>query len=165
MVSNVYKTQNQNGLISDHVIANLLVTGFTGQLKGWWDHALTKTQQEEILKAIKKDDQGRIILDEQGREIQDAVATLIFSTSKHFIGDPSNLKDKNSELLSNLKCKKLTNFKWYKEVFMTRVMQRSNNSNDGNVQVYTIATSNKVTSKCRVIVPTGTVKRIIYDAI
>ncbi|MFQ6626079.1 hypothetical protein Gotur_004911 [Gossypium turneri] len=43
MVSNVYKTQNQNGLISDHAIANLLVAGFTGQLKGWWDHALTKT--------------------------------------------------------------------------------------------------------------------------
>ncbi|MFQ6654521.1 hypothetical protein Gotur_025472 [Gossypium turneri] len=35
MVSNVYKTQNQNGLISDHAIANLLVAGFTGQLKGW----------------------------------------------------------------------------------------------------------------------------------
>ena len=35
--------------------------------------------------------------------------------------------------------------------------------NDGNVQVYTIATSNKVTSKCRVIIPTGTVKRIIYE--
>ncbi|MBA0834067.1 hypothetical protein Goarm_006454, partial [Gossypium armourianum] len=27
--------------------------------------------------------------------------------------------------------------------------------NDGNVQVYTITTSNKVTSKCRVIIPTG----------
>ncbi|MFQ6628468.1 hypothetical protein Gotur_008194, partial [Gossypium turneri] len=39
MISNVYKTQNQNGLISDHAIANLLVAGFTGQLKGWWDHA------------------------------------------------------------------------------------------------------------------------------
>ncbi|MFQ6626575.1 hypothetical protein Gotur_005411 [Gossypium turneri] len=29
MVSNVYKTQNQNGLINDHAIANLLVVGFT----------------------------------------------------------------------------------------------------------------------------------------
>ncbi|MFQ6650296.1 hypothetical protein Gotur_022115 [Gossypium turneri] len=57
MISNVYKIQNQNGLISDHVIVNLLVAGFTSQLKGWWDHAFTKIQQEEILKAIKKDDQ------------------------------------------------------------------------------------------------------------
>nr|KJB18566.1 hypothetical protein B456_003G060600 [Gossypium raimondii] len=125
MVSNFYKTQNQNGLISDHAIANLLDAGFTGQLKGWWDHALIKTQQEEILKAIKKDDQGRIIFDEQGREIQGAVATLIFSISKHFTRYPSHLKDRNS--LSNLKCKKLTDFKWYKDVFMTRVMQRFDN--------------------------------------
>nr|KJB42285.1 hypothetical protein B456_007G206600 [Gossypium raimondii] len=57
MFSNVYKTQNQNGLISDHAIANLLIVGFTGQLKGWWGHAYTKTQQEEILKAIKKNTQ------------------------------------------------------------------------------------------------------------
>ncbi|EOY26737.1 Uncharacterized protein TCM_028695 [Theobroma cacao] len=43
-------------------------------------------------------------------------------------GDPSHLKDKNSELLSNLKCKKLTDFKWYKDMFMTRVMQRFDNN-------------------------------------
>ncbi|MFQ6640584.1 hypothetical protein Gotur_016956, partial [Gossypium turneri] len=70
MVSNVYKTQNPKDFISDHAIVNLLVDGFTGQSKGWWNHALPKTQQEEILKAIKKDDQGKIILDEKGREIQ-----------------------------------------------------------------------------------------------
>nr|KJB33727.1 hypothetical protein B456_006G027900 [Gossypium raimondii] len=91
MVLNVYKTQNQNGLTSDHAIANLLVAGFIG------------------------------------REIQDAVTTLIFSISKHFIGDPSHLKDRYSELLSNLKCKKLTDFKWYKDIFMNRVMQRFDN--------------------------------------
>nr|KJB81333.1 hypothetical protein B456_013G139400 [Gossypium raimondii] len=91
MVSNVYKIQNQNGLISDHVIVNLLVAGFTG------------------------------------REIQDAIAILIFSISKHFIGDPLHIKVRNLELLSNLKCKKLTDFKWYKDVFMTKVMQRSDN--------------------------------------
>ncbi|MFQ6636209.1 hypothetical protein Gotur_013168, partial [Gossypium turneri] len=113
---------NIDGMSEYNILINLLVAR---QLKGWWDHALTKTQQEEILKAIKKDDEGRIILDEQGREIQDAVERLVFSISKHFIRDPSHLKDRNSELLSNLKCKKLTNFKWRKDVFMTRVMQRS----------------------------------------
>ena len=67
-------------------------------------------------------------MDEQHTHIQDAVASLIFSISKHFIGDPSHLKDKNSELLSNLKCKKLTDFKWYKDTFMTRIMQRTDNN-------------------------------------
>ena len=35
--------------------------------------------------------------------------------------------------------------------------------NDENVQVYTITTTNKVTSKRRVIAPTETVKGIIYE--
>ncbi|XVF30076.1 hypothetical protein REPUB_Repub16aG0025700 [Reevesia pubescens] len=48
--------------------------------------------------------------------------------SKHYIGDPFHLKDKNSELLSNLKCKKLIDFKWYKDTFMTRIMQRTDNN-------------------------------------
>nr|KJB72176.1 hypothetical protein B456_011G163800 [Gossypium raimondii] len=34
MVSNVFKTQNQNGLISDNAIVNLLVARFIRQLKG-----------------------------------------------------------------------------------------------------------------------------------
>ncbi|MFQ6645786.1 hypothetical protein Gotur_019668 [Gossypium turneri] len=54
---------NIDGMSEYNILTNLLVAGFTGQLKGWWDHALIKTQQEEILKVIKKDDQGRIILD------------------------------------------------------------------------------------------------------
>ena len=125
MVSNVYKTQSQT---SDHAIANLLVAGFSGQLKGWWDNYLTTHEQNEILTAIKKDKDNQPILDEQNTEIQDAVASLIFSISKHFTDDPSHLKDKNSELLSNLKCKKLTDFKWYKDTFMTRIMQRTDNN-------------------------------------
>ena len=103
MVSNVYKTQSQT---PDHAIANLLVAGFSGQLKGWWDNYLTINEQNEILKAIKKDKDNQPIMDEQNNHIQDAVSSLIFSISKHFIGDPSHLIDKNSELLSNLKCKK-----------------------------------------------------------
>ena len=125
MVSNVYKTQSQ---ISDHAIAYLLVAGFLGQLKGWWDNYLITNEQNEILKAIKKDKDNQPILDEQNNEIQDAVTSLIFSISKHFIGDPSHLKDKNSELFSNLKCKKLTDFKWYKDTFMIKIMQRTDNN-------------------------------------
>ncbi|EYU45011.1 hypothetical protein MIMGU_mgv1a023114mg, partial [Erythranthe guttata] len=38
---------------------------------------------------------------------QDVMATLILTISLHFIGDFSHLKDRNTELLSNLKCRKL----------------------------------------------------------
>jgi len=50
------------------------------------------------------------------------VSTLILTISLHFVGDPSHLKDKNAELLSNLRCKKLSDFQWYKNTFLTCIM-------------------------------------------
>nr|KJB66148.1 hypothetical protein B456_010G130200 [Gossypium raimondii] len=104
-------------------------TNYEWNIDGMSEYSiLSLLQQMKMVKNVyKTQNQNRLISDEQGREIQDAVAILIFSIFKHFIGDPSHLKDRNSELLSNLKCKKLTDFKWYKYVFMTRVMQRSDN--------------------------------------
>jgi hypothetical protein len=56
------------------------------------------------------------------------VSTLILIISLHFVGDPSHLKDKNTELLSNLQCKKLSDFQWYKNTFLTRVMLREDSN-------------------------------------
>ena len=53
------------------------------------------------------------------------MATLIYSISKHFIEDLAKIKDKTAYLLTNLKCPKLHDFRWYKEVFLTKVMLRS----------------------------------------
>jgi len=39
MAANAYKTQQGT---SDKAIAEILIAGFTGQLKGWWDHLLTQ---------------------------------------------------------------------------------------------------------------------------
>ncbi|KAH9736447.1 hypothetical protein KPL71_018114 [Citrus sinensis] len=100
MAANAYKTQSGT---SDKAIAEILIAGFTGQLKGWWDHLLTKLQQLDILNAIQIDENGAPILDELNNPIQDAVATLILTISLHFIGDPSHLRDKNAELLHNLR--------------------------------------------------------------
>ena len=49
MAANAYKTQSGT---SDKAIAEILIAGFTGQLKRWWDHLLTKQQQLDILNAI-----------------------------------------------------------------------------------------------------------------
>ncbi|KAH9793048.1 hypothetical protein KPL71_004401 [Citrus sinensis] len=72
---------------SDRAISEILIAGFTGQLK-------------------------------------DAVATLILTISLHFIGDPSHLRDKNAELLHNLRCRKLSEFQSYKTSFFTRLFLR-----------------------------------------
>ncbi|KAH9699238.1 hypothetical protein KPL71_024266 [Citrus sinensis] len=121
MAANAYKTQSGT---SDKAIAEILIAGFTGQLKGWWDHLLTKLQQLDILNSIQVDENGAPILDELNSPIQDAVATLILTISLHFIGDPSHLRDKNAELLHNLRCRKLSEFQSYKTTFFTRLFLR-----------------------------------------
>uniref|UniRef100_A0A0E0N3S6 DUF7746 domain-containing protein n=1 Tax=Oryza rufipogon TaxID=4529 RepID=A0A0E0N3S6_ORYRU len=46
--------------------ANMIVIGFSGQLKGWWNNYLNETQRQEILCAVKRDDQGRPLPDRDG---------------------------------------------------------------------------------------------------
>ena len=125
MTANVYKTQAST---SDKAIAELIIAGFSGQLKGWWDYHLTEQERSEILQSFQIHEDGTPIYDEEGNTIPDAVSTLIFSISLHFIGDSSHLKDKNAELLSNLRCKKLSDFQWYKNTFLTRVMLREDSN-------------------------------------
>ncbi|RID58713.1 hypothetical protein BRARA_F01990 [Brassica rapa] len=109
---------NIDGISEYNILTELLIAGFSGQLKGWWDNYLTNQQRTEILDSIKTDEDNVPILDNLGNPQQDAVATLVIAITLHFIGDPSVLRDKNVELLSNLKCKKLSNFQWYKNTFL-----------------------------------------------
>ncbi|QHN78422.1 uncharacterized protein DS421_19g661240 [Arachis hypogaea] len=121
MVCTAYQTAHES---SEEAIANVIVSGFSGQLKGWWDNYLTNDEKDAILSAVKTNDNGKPILNENGETIPDAVRTLIFTIANHFIGDPSLWKDRSAELLSNLKCKSLSDFKWYKDTFLTRVFTR-----------------------------------------
>jgi hypothetical protein len=98
MTANTYKTQTGT---PDKAITELLVAGFSGQLKGWWDYHLTETYHLHILNCFQTYEDQIPILDSSGNTIQDAVSTLILTISLHFVRDPSHLKDKNAELLSN----------------------------------------------------------------
>lgn len=120
MVATAYETSNN---CPETVIVEILVAGFSGQLKGWWDNYLTEAEKSAVLAAIKTDSDGNPILNGSDT-IPDAVNSLIFTIAQHFIGDPSLIKDRSGELLSNLKCKSLGDFRWYKDTFLTRVYTR-----------------------------------------
>ena len=107
MASNAYKTQTGT---SDRSVAELIIVGFSGQLKGWWDYHLTIQKQKDILYSIQKNEEGLPILDSLGNTIQDVVSTLILTIALHFIGDSSHIKNKNVDLLFNLRYKKLSDF-------------------------------------------------------
>ena len=123
MVSTAYKLNNR---LPDHAVTQTIVAGFTGQLKGWWDNYLTFDDKNSILKAYRINESNEVVKDEDGQDIEDAVATLIYSISKHFIGDPAKIKDKTADLLTNLKCPKLHDFRWNKDICLTKIMLRPN---------------------------------------
>ena len=67
-------------------IVNLLVTGFSGTLRGWWDSYITEESKESIKHAVKKNDEGLPIFYESiGCGIPDGVNTLIYTILKHFV--------------------------------------------------------------------------------
>ena len=101
-----YRTKTNN--YDFHVVGGLLI-GFTNLLKGWWDHYLSQNDREYILN-VKK-----IIIKEEGTLVQtyeeDVVNTLIFAITKYFIGDSVYFQEITFEILNNLRCPKLQDFK------------------------------------------------------
>ena len=67
---------------------------------------------------------GKVITNDNNKEIPDAINTLIFTIVQHFIGDLPLWKDRSPKLLSNLKCRTLTDFRWYRDTFLARVYIR-----------------------------------------
>ena len=114
--------QNNHDLDQPEIV-NLLVIGFSGTLRGWWDSYLTEDSKESIKNAVKKNDEGLPIFYESiGRGFLDGVNTLIYTILKHFVGIPSNILSRVSDLLNNLRCPTMTDYRWYQDVFISRVI-------------------------------------------
>ena len=120
LLTNVYKNHGKQ----DHQIAHLIVTSFTGQLKGQWDHYLNNDDRNQIFTAVKRETDGNIIMTDR-QPSQDAVNTLIFTITKHFVGDPNQQKERASDVLITLRCPQLSDFRWYKDVFISKVLSRN----------------------------------------
>ena len=74
-------------------------------------------------KKMRKDSPSLMKAEEKG--VSDGVNTLIYTIMKHFVGKPSNLTSRIYDQLSNLRCKNLGEYRWYEDVFTTRVMHKS----------------------------------------
>ena len=107
MAATAYLTEGD-----DHNAIQLILVGFTGTLKFWWENFLTDKERFYVSKSINEDGE------------QDAVLRLMYAITKHFIGDPKVFDEKNSEILQNLRCRTLSDFKWYHDVFLAKLMSR-----------------------------------------
>ena len=126
MVANSYMTNHQ---LTHIEIIDLLVTGFSGKLKSWWEKHLTEESRDFIKNSVKKDEEGNPIFDERiGMGILDGVNSLVFTIKRHFIGIPSNITSRIYDQLSNLKCPTMSDFRWYENVFTSRVMLKEDSN-------------------------------------
>ena len=129
MAITAYKMRNS----SDKQAATLITAGFTGTLKYWWDNYLTGDDRQKILNAttinqiIKPESTGQAI---ENQILEDATTTLIYHIAKHFIGEPQLFQDRSLEILSNLSYPKLDDFRWYKDIFLNKVMIRKDCNHD-----------------------------------
>ncbi|KAG2697417.1 hypothetical protein I3760_07G104800 [Carya illinoinensis] len=64
------------------------------------------------------------ILNTLNRMSMVAIAYYNNKLIKHFVGTPSNITNRVSDYLNNLRCNKMSDYRWYKDVFMSRVMLR-----------------------------------------
>ena len=116
--------QNNHDLDQPKIV-NLLVTGFSSTLHAWWDSYLTDETRDSIKHAVKKNDEGLPIFDENiGCGILDDMNTLNYIILKHFASTPSNISSRVSDLLNNLRCPTMSDFRWYQDVFISRIMLR-----------------------------------------
>ena len=61
----------------DHNAVQLLLTGFTGTLKYWWENFLTNEEKLYVSHSMNEDGE------------QDVVLKLVYAIAKHFVGDPN----------------------------------------------------------------------------
>ncbi|KAL0000617.1 hypothetical protein SO802_014398 [Lithocarpus litseifolius] len=113
-MSMVATTYMNNHCLNHSKIVELLVTGFSGTLRGWWDSYLTEESNDSIKHAVKKNDDGLPIFDEKrGCGIPDGVNTLVYTILKHFVGTLTNVSSRISDYLNNLRCPTMSDYRWY----------------------------------------------------
>jgi len=101
--------------IDERHIASLLVSGFTWQLKNWWDNALTILDKITILDHTveENEEQGNIEIQHNARDF------LIVTITMYFTGNPNEELNASKVFLTNLRCPMLTDFRWYKDMVLT----------------------------------------------
>jgi len=97
-----------------------IINGFQVQLKYWWDNFLSEEEHTKIL------DYQRVYTDDDGMQRSEpaAAAILIHTTTLHFLGNPKEEQAAAKLVLINLRCPTLSDYRWYKDVFLTNVLKR-----------------------------------------
>uniref|UniRef100_M1DRF7 Zinc knuckle family protein n=1 Tax=Solanum tuberosum TaxID=4113 RepID=M1DRF7_SOLTU len=112
----------------DRNICKIIIAGFTGQLRGWWDNYMSTEAKTAVINATSDiegvDNLGMALV----KNREDAVYTLILTILEHFNGRFTNQYETVRTLLNGLRCRTLGEFRWYKDTYMSRVMELPQNN-------------------------------------
>ena len=100
-----------------------IINGFQGQLKYWWDNFFSEDEHNRIL------EYKRIVRNSNNIEVEEpaaAAALLINTITLHFLRNPKEHQASVKSILINLRCPTLSDYRWYKDVFLTNVLKRDN---------------------------------------
>jgi hypothetical protein len=89
MVAAAYKISHN---CSDQLKSHVLVAGFTGQLKGWWDNHLSEENKQKIFHAVRVDPSGEPI-HRDGHTILDSANALVDTIIKSFIDSAGTFRE------------------------------------------------------------------------
>jgi hypothetical protein len=108
--------------IPEATAVSLIISGFTGLLRAWWDNYLTPEDRENI-----KNHVVRIVNenDEVIEERNDSFEVLVANIAVHFMGDPQDEKNSSQEVLNNLKISTMDDYQWYRDTYLSYVLRRS----------------------------------------
>ncbi|KAG5572431.1 hypothetical protein H5410_062197 [Solanum commersonii] len=119
----------QDVLIEEHDWnqTNTSYSGFTGQLRGWWDNYISVEAKAVVINATS-DTEG---VDNLGMALvkirEDVVYTLVLTILEHFNGIFTNQYETLHSLLNGLRRRHLGEFLWYKDTYLSRVMELPKN--------------------------------------
>ncbi|KAG5616789.1 hypothetical protein H5410_016613, partial [Solanum commersonii] len=107
MYATIYKSVNN----TDRTICKMIIAGFTGQLRGWWDNYMTLDAKAAVIntKATAEgvDNLGFALV----KNREDDVYTLVLTILEHFSGRFTNQYETIRSLLNGLRCKHLERVK------------------------------------------------------
>ena len=117
---NIAMTADKTRSLDSRNQAIAVINGFQGRLKYWWDNFLTEEEHNTLL------DYKRVFTNSNGMEVEEpaVAAMLIHTIILHFLGNPKEEQAAAKFVVINLRCPTLSDYRWYKDVFLSNVLKR-----------------------------------------
>ncbi|WMV53120.1 hypothetical protein MTR67_046505, partial [Solanum verrucosum] len=112
---------------TDRTICKMIIAGFTGQLRGWWDNYMSLDAKAAVINAKVASEGVENLGFALVKNREDAVYTLVLTILEHFSGRFTNQFETIRSLLNGLRCRHLGEFRWYKDTYLSRVMELPEN--------------------------------------